>query len=144
MLDDHFDHAAGEALKAEGMAAAERAADEEWKRWFLEAVQEICRRKPYFITDDVELLRRSRSGPRPHEPRAMGPMMLEAWSLGYCEPTQDWVASRQKVNHHRPMRVWWSLLYQGPKLRRPRRRKLLDPRQIDLFSGVAFSGMLFS
>ena len=89
---------------------------------------EVARKKPYFTIDDVERLRQHRRGPATHEHRAIGPLMLEAKRNQVCIPTEDHVESRQRVNHRRPMRVWYSLIYEGPKIRR-RRRKIIDPNQ---------------
>ena len=128
-----FDPVGGSKAKAEGMERADRAANPEWKRFMLQAIKEICLRKPFMFTDDLELLRVKRDGPTTHENRAIGPLMISAQKLGYCVPTDHWVPSSQKVNHRRHMRVWFSLIYHGNRgVKRPRRLKVIDPRQFDL------------
>lgn len=125
----------GEEGKRKGMARAARAADPEWWRVTLMCVRDVAQGKPWFIFDDVEALRRERfSNYTTREHRANGPLMREAQRLGYCEPTDDWYESKQRVNHRRPMRVWWSLIYHGPRPAIRRRRRRLDPRQLDFFA----------
>lgn len=134
MTDEPFDPEAGEFAKRQGMERAARSASPDWWQCMLECAKEVAARKPCFTTDDLERCRVARQGPRTPENRALGPLMKEVQRLGYCEPTADWVESAQKVNHRRPMRVWWSLIYRGPKVHRPpRRRRFVDPRQISLF-----------
>jgi hypothetical protein len=138
MTDDPFDPADGERGKRDGMDRAWRGADPEWKRIILICVLEVAKRKPYFTADDVERYRLANyPNHTTHEHRALGPIMLEAAVLEYCVKTQDWVESTQRINHRRPMRVWWSLAYQGRKrYYRPPPRKPLDPRQISLFEEI--------
>ena len=129
---DEFNSAAGKAAKADGMARAARSANPEWWNFMLNAVRETCVRKPYLFTDDIEKLRLTRDGPSTHENRAIGPLMNYAKKLGYCAPTDHWIPSSQRVNHGRYMRVWYSLIYQGNRVvRRPRRLRVIDPRQFD-------------
>ena len=129
-----FDPAAGRAGKADGMDRAQRHADPEWWRCMLECGREVALAKQIFDTDDLERVRLRRfHNAATHEHRALGPLMRELQKLGYCFPTQDWVESQQRQNHRRPMRVWFSLIYKGPAvIRRPRKRLVLDPRQITM------------
>jgi hypothetical protein len=102
----------------------------------LECGREVALRKPVFISDDLESWRLAKyHNATTHEHRAIGPLMRALARLGYCEPTSDWVESLQKVNHRRPMRVWRSLIYRGPLVVPPlRRRRVIDPRQIELWT----------
>lgn len=127
-----FNPRAADAAKRHGMAAAAHSANPEWWAFMLDCVVEVARRKPFLFTDDLERLRQARGGPSTSEHRALGPLMMEAKRAGICIPTDHWVPSAQKVNHRRYMRVWYSLIYEGPKVKRPRRRKVIDPRQRDL------------
>lgn len=117
--------------KRDGMDRAERHADPHWWQCMLECGKEVSERKPFFITDDVvRLCSKLHPNASTHERRAIGPLMREMCRLGFCEPTQDWVQSTQAQCHRRPMQIWYSLIYRGPAVARPRRRKINDPRQI--------------
>src|SRR5262252_7894478 len=77
----------------------------------LECGKIIARRKPYFITDDIVLLCRSRHpNAYTHEKRAIGPLMRELCNLGYCVTTNSWIKSIQAQCHRRPMMLWQSLI----------------------------------
>jgi hypothetical protein len=120
--------------KRDGMDRAERHADPHWWQCMLECGKIVAERKPYFNTDDiVQLRQRLHPNATTHEHRAIGPLMAALARLGYCERTDDWVESQQSSCHSRPMRVWFSMIYRGPAVRRPTRRRPLDPRQIPLF-----------
>lgn len=126
-----FSRKAAQIARAEGMERAAEAANPEWWRWMMQATIEVARRKPFFFTDDMEYLRLTRQGPSTHENRALGPLMTAAKRAGICEPTDHWSPSSQRVNHGRFMRVWYSLLYEGPKVPRPRPVVAPDPRRYD-------------
>lgn len=130
------DPAGGEIAKQIGMERAARGADSLWWQFMIEAAKEVARAKPFFFTDDLERIRRERNGPTTPENRAMGPLMNSARRLGYCVATDRWVASSQRINHCRFMRVWYSLIYVGPKVPRPRSVKVIDPRQYDFLGGM--------
>jgi hypothetical protein len=118
--------------KRDGMDRAERHADPHWWQCMLECGRDIAERKQYFNTDDIVFLMRQRHpNATTHEGRAKGPLMSALARLGYCTPTEDWIESRQKICHNRPMRVWYSLIYRGPRLKH-RRRRIIDPRQYPL------------
>lgn len=119
--------------KRDGMARVRRNADPYWWQRMSECARLVAERKQYFNSDDIVLLcRELYPDATTHDKRAIGPLMAAAQKLGYCVPTQDTVESRQKVCHSRPMRVWWSLIYRGPARRQPKKRRILDPRQIPL------------
>lgn len=125
---------AGEAGKRDGMARARRHADPHWWQSMLECGKQIAEAQPYFYSDDVVLLcQKLHPNAGTHEPRAIGPLMTKLARLGYCVKTQDTAPPRVPQCHGRPKSVWWSQIYRGPILRRkPRHRRLLDPRQLDL------------
>ena len=134
---DGFAPAEGGGGKHEGMTRpAEHATPNGWA-FMTGAGVEVARRKPRFTTDDLERIRQDRQGPRTHENRAMGPLMLDLCKRGVCVPTDDWFESQQRGNHKRPMRSWHSLIYQGPPIRRPTRRRIIDPRQLDMLAEPA-------
>ena len=78
-----------------------------------ECIVVVARRKPFFTSDDVELRRARIGGPTTHENRAFGPLMLQAQREGICQPTGRFEASRRRVLHASPRRVWQSLVYRG-------------------------------
>lgn len=123
----------GDAGKHDGMDRAKRAANPEWWRFMWAALIETAERKPFLFTDDIERIRLLRNGPLTHENRAIGPLMREAAKQRICTPTDHWVPSGQRQNHARSMRVWYSLLYKGRAVKRPRARRVIDPRQFDLW-----------
>ena len=64
---------------------------------------------------------RARRNAARQEYKALGPLMKSMQELGDCAPTDELMRSSQRVNRRRWVRVWRSLIYEGPKLRRPRR-----------------------
>lgn len=121
----------GDDGKREGMDRAERHADPHWWHCMLEAGKAVAEARPYFNADDLlAWMRVHHPNASTHELRATGPLMNAIGRLGYCVPTDDFVPSRQRLCHSTPRRVWFSLIYRGPQIRRPKRRRLLDPRQI--------------
>lgn len=133
MVDDPV---GGKIAKQIGMERALRAANPLWWQFMMEVARETARAKPFFFTDDLERIRQERQGPTTHENRAIGPLMIAAKNAGYCVPTDRWAESSQRVNHGRFMRVWYSLIYTGPKVKRPRSLKVIDPRQYDFLGGM--------
>ena len=122
----------GDPGKRDGMDRAERSADPHWWQCMLECGKLVAAHKPVFITDDlVTICRVLHPNATTHEHRAIGPLMRELCRLGYCERSEDTVESRQKVNHARPMRVWRSLIYEGPPVVFPPRPPIVDPRLIE-------------
>lgn len=93
------------------MAQVDQNASTAWKAFVYECIAIIARQKQIFTTDDVERLRKERGGPTTHEPRALGPLMMNARRNGLCKPTDKFMNSTQPVCHARPMRVWKSLMF---------------------------------
>jgi hypothetical protein len=101
----------GERGKRAGMDQAQEAANAHWWQCMLECGKIIAKRKPYFITDDIVRLCRSRHpNARTHEKRAIGPLMRELCNLGCCVTTNSWIKSTQTQCHRRPMMLWQSLI----------------------------------
>jgi hypothetical protein len=119
--------------KRDGMDRAERHADPHWWQCMLECGKAVAERKPFFITDDVvRLCSKLHPNASTHEQRALGPVLREMCRIGYCERTQDWIESSQAQCHRRPMRIWFSLIYRGPPVAKPRRHRVPDPRQFTM------------
>jgi hypothetical protein len=133
-MNESFDPQRGESAKQEGMARSWLAANPAYKVSFLECAREALRRRLWITTDHVIALMRDRANvPVTHEHRVNGPLMKEAEREGWCQWTDRTVKSNQSVCHRRDIRMWWSMLYEGPGPRRkPRWRPPPDPRQIDL------------
>jgi hypothetical protein len=101
----------GEAGKREGMERAQHHADAHWWQCMLACGHAIARRRSSFVTDDIVKLCRDRHpNAATHERRAIGPLMRQLCSMGYCEPTNKWMKSTQAQCHRRPMMVWRSLI----------------------------------
>jgi hypothetical protein len=124
----------GDDGKQDGMGRAQRHADPYWWACMLESAKLAAERKPYLNADDVVRMCRERHpNVTTHENRANGPLMRTACQMGYFIPTDDWVVSGQRQNHKRPMMVWYSLIYKGVRVARPRRRpSVTDPRQYSM------------
>jgi hypothetical protein len=110
---DLFDHAAAHAAKLDGMKRSEDNADESWSALMLKMVNMTCTEQLIFSADDVfERADGVDNFPSTHDTRAFGPVMNRAVKLGYCEPTDRVIKSRRPSNHHRPIALWRSNLYQ--------------------------------
>lgn len=128
-----IDPLGGEIGKQEGISRAARASNPEWWQAALEALKEAATNKPILNTDDVYTILYMREAPSTHENRAFGPVMLYGASQGWIIRTDHWAESRRRTAHRRPIRVWYSLIYQGNQpVKQPRPRRMLDPRQFDL------------
>lgn len=90
----------------EAMDRVEAHADEDWKAMAMQAVQELARYPAPFTTDAVWALLRHWEVTPPHEPRAMGPIMMKAVRLGLIVPTGEYKQSTSVVNHARNLRVY--------------------------------------
>lgn len=87
--------------------------EETFFRRALDGVRRVAANYPDFTADDV--WRELGLFAAPTEPRAIGPVMLRAQQLGYCQPTDRTRATRNPRAHRRPMRVWVSLLARGAR-----------------------------
>jgi hypothetical protein len=96
-----------------GIARANNAANPEWKAFMYDGIVVVAREKQFFTSDDVEELRILCGGPATHENRAFGALMLRARRNGVCRPTGSFEASRRRILHASPRRVWESLIYPG-------------------------------
>jgi hypothetical protein len=97
---------AAQYRRTTGMEDAERHADEEWKARAVEVLEAYLRTVPEFFVDDfwddTQL-------ERPHESRALGPLIQKAARAGWIAKTGEFrpsVASNLTVKP-----VWRSLLY---------------------------------
>jgi hypothetical protein len=92
--------------KEEAIVQVETTANPEWKAEALEVIERLATIHHTFTTDAVWALVKSET----HEPRAMGAVMRIATKNGIVAPTDVYTPSMRKVSHHRPVRVWQSLI----------------------------------
>jgi len=101
----------GAVARDEALDRVEQAADDQWKDVAIRAVRWLAGMHTEFTTDAVwAAIEHYHPTAQTHEPRAMGPIMMRAKSLKYCEPTDRTVLSTRTQNHRRPIRVWKSTL----------------------------------
>ena len=97
----------GRGLRDQALERVEAAAPPDWNDRALEAVFQAALRWSYFASDDVWRLGLE----KPREPRAMGPVMMRAVKLGYCQPQDSTRISSIPGQHARPLRIYSSLIY---------------------------------
>lgn len=98
------------AAAAEAIQQAADNAEPEWMdaaRW---AVFEIAGKRDEFTTDAVWALLERRHVAPPHEPRAMGAVMVWARGAHWIEATNKTSPSARVEHHAYPNRVWRSLI----------------------------------
>jgi hypothetical protein len=84
-------------------------ADDDWRALALSTVEELALNKIEFSADDAWLA----GLPRPSNPRALGPVFMQAMKAGVIEDTGRIVRSVFESGHHGPRRVWRSLVTVG-------------------------------
>lgn len=99
-----FDPIPALEAKADAMEQVWDNAPDGWKSRALAAVKSLCNTRQEFTTDDLP--EDIRNGVP--EPRALGPLMLYAAMLGWCEKTDRMRKSIHVKNHARPKAVWRS------------------------------------
>lgn len=105
-----FDAAEGSRRRDEAILRVDANAPSSWKRAALQAVRMICEKRDEFTTDEVWFILEVNGVDGPHEPRAMGPIMMQAERRRWCAKTDDWRNSVRADCHARPLKVWRSLL----------------------------------
>lgn len=91
------------------IAQADAHAPEAWKERAFATVEAVAGKLPYFAADDIW----NEGLEKPHEPRALGAVLIRAVKAGICEPTETWQHSRMPSQHRQPIRVYRSLLADG-------------------------------
>src|SRR6188472_3623600 len=90
-------------------AALERVArgtDPQWMKNADRAVVACAHTRPEFSSDDVWATLELWGVPGPHEPRALGPVMMRAVKDGTIVKTGRYVQSELGRNHARPVAVY--------------------------------------
>lgn len=101
-----------EKRKNEGMEAAYRGADTEWKRAATECLQRMIATQEFVTSEDVVLELNNR-GIVTGENRAMGTIMRSFARAGLIEPAERFTVSRRPECHKSPVRVWRSKKFGG-------------------------------
>lgn len=102
----------GEKQKNEGIEAAYRGADTEWKRAAIECLQRMIKTQKYVTSEDV-VLELNKRGITTSENRAMGAIMQSFSRAGLIESTGQFTTSRRPECHKSPVRVWRSKKFEG-------------------------------
>lgn len=93
--------------KEVAISSAYHAAPGYWKVEAFDAVEQLCQKQRFFTADDVwDLVDRGIP-----ERRALGGVMRKAQFAGLCRSTDRVRKSVSSVNHHRPLTVWESLVF---------------------------------
>jgi hypothetical protein len=108
-----------ERAKQSAMRLVAQSANQEWLNLMLYLAREVSRTRSYFTSDDVMDAYHAIARPdKPvtHELRAMGPVMVQAARLGYCQKADCApIPSRRRSLHASPRAVWQSLIHRQTK-----------------------------
>ncbi|WP_175848542.1 hypothetical protein [Burkholderia multivorans] len=99
----------GEQLKAEGQAAAAKAAGESWRDAAITALKDFAATNYVHSgrTDfTIDEFRDAGACPEPANPNAWGSLPRVAVKLGVLNPTFDTQTARRPKAHARTVRVW--------------------------------------
>lgn len=91
----------GEALRDEGVARADQAADDAWKAEVDRVIRRLAARGAPFTSDDV----RAAGVPEPASHKAWGGRYTALAKAGVIRAV-GWQTSSNPATHARPVRVW--------------------------------------
>jgi hypothetical protein len=77
-----------------------------WAAQTMLIIKQIATNTFDFTTDDIWQQLSETSLPTPHEPRALGALMIAAHRAGLITPTDRYRQSKRPECHARPIRVW--------------------------------------
>jgi hypothetical protein len=80
--------------------------DPTWATETMLIIKQIATNTFDFTTDDIWQQLSETSLPTPHEPRALGALMIAAQRAGLITPTDRYRQSKRPECHARPIRVW--------------------------------------
>jgi hypothetical protein len=103
-----FDQIGAIQARDEAINRVNEHAEPIWKRAALMAIRSIAVEQTELTTDDVWLWLHEMAIETPHEPRALGAMMVKAARAGLISPTDRTRKSLRPVCHANPKRVWQS------------------------------------
>lgn len=110
-LFDTFDAEAATQARDAAIAQVEAHTEPDWQEAALRAVRRVAKKMEYFTTDDIWRVLEDWETPAPHEPRAMGALMVKVGKDRIAIPTEEYRSSERVVHHRGPVRVWRSLLF---------------------------------
>lgn len=98
---------------ADGMAQADRNANEKWKHFYDGCVLAVATRLEELTSDDVleEMLKLHGEVPKTHNLAAIGPAMKRAKEMGVIAPTERFLRSKRLEKNGNLHRVWKSNYY---------------------------------
>lgn len=103
--------AEGRARRDEAVSRVEQHTSASWRKSAEAAAAQVAVEQPELTTDDVwEVLKRE-GVEGPHEPRAMGPVMLALARQNVIVATPHFTTTARPVAHAAPIRIWRSLVY---------------------------------
>ena len=89
----------------------ERSANHDWQLCAERGLRVIARQKQTFTSDDVwDWLKQLPDLPDTKDHRAMGAVFRNGYRDHLIVPINQWQASRRRIAHRRPVRVWKSLI----------------------------------
>jgi hypothetical protein len=96
----------GTQLRDQALVDVAVNADPDWWQHAVNIVRDIAATSFDFTTDDIWCELERRSIATPHEPRAIGAVVVAVKRLGLIAPTNRYRPSNRPECHARPIRVW--------------------------------------
>lgn len=95
----------GKTLRDEGIRLVLDNTAPSWRDEALAVVEHLANTRDFFTSDDVW----ENLASAPENPAAMGGVMHTARKLHMISPTNDFVLTKRRSGHARPIRVWAGL-----------------------------------
>ena len=96
----------GAELRDQALVDVAVNADPDWWQHAVNIVRDVAATSFDFTTDDVWCELERRNIATPHEPRAIGAVVVAVKRLGLIAPTNRYRPSSRPECHARPIRVW--------------------------------------
>ena len=96
----------GTQLRDQALVDVAVNADPDWWQHAVNIVRDVAATSFDFTTDDIWCELERRSIATPHEPRAIGAVVVAVKRLGLIAPTNRYRPSSRPECHARPIRVW--------------------------------------
>ena len=101
-----LDIIAATEAKEKAIAQVATSTDPKWFAECYRIVVATATNTNDFTTDDIWQALADAQLPTPHEPRALGALMIAAHRAGLIAPTDRYRQSKRPECHARPIRVW--------------------------------------